>query len=248
MLLLCDFDGTLCDFNPDPSAVYLNEPRRALLDRLSRCAGCTVGIVSGRRLADVRARTGHIGEGAYFSGFHGLEIASDADTFVHPDATAAAGVLEEIARRVSPAIRRMPGVFIEDKALSIALHFRDADPAHRVTAQSALLEAARRDLAEGRIRLLPGSFVVELLPNTSWNKGDAVRWIRERVEAAAGPAFPIYIGDDVTDESAFAAVAADGVAIAASERAGGARHRVDGPAQVERLLVALAAALDCADG
>lgn len=245
LLLLSDFDGTLCEFNPDPEAVTLNETRRALLASLSARACCTVGLVTGRRLDDVRTRAGEIGD-VYIAGFHGLEIDSPQASFVHPDASTASSAMKAIAGRVAPAIRRLRGVFIEDKGLSIALHYRDAEPAHHVVAQSIFVDAARADLEAGVLRLLPGSCVVELMPETSWNKGSAVEWIVDRVQQEeGGPVFPVYIGDDVTDAPALAAVRARGVAIAASPRVTGGEYSVDGPADVELLLSALDAELHC---
>lgn len=243
LLLLCDFDGTLSEFDPDPNAVYLSDARRGVLARLAARSCCTVGIVSGRRLTDVRARAGDIGD-VYIAGFHGLEIEGMQESFVHSDATSAAAALKAVRTRVVPSLRRLPGVFVEDKGLSIALHFRDADPAHRVVAQSVFMDAARNGLDTGGFRLLPGSCVVELLPKTSWNKGSAVRWILERVTARVGQVFPVYIGDDVTDADALAAVHPHGIGIAASERVAGDAS-VDGPGEVERLLAALDGELHC---
>jgi trehalose-phosphatase len=249
LLLLCDFDGTLCEFRPDPTAVYLDDDRRALLAALAACDGCTVGVVSGRRLADVRSRVGDIGT-AYFAGFHGLEITgTDEESFLHPDASGAVEAMQAIARRIAPDVRRLSGVFIEDKGLSIAIHYRDAEPAQQVVAQSIFVDAARPEIDAGRLRLLPGSYVVELLPQTSWNKGGAVRWIRERVAARHGAAFTVYIGDDVTDEDAFTAVREGaGLAVAASTRVTGGQRLLDGPPEVARLLAALSGALNCGDG
>ena len=243
LLLLCDIDGTLCEFNPDPEAVYLDDTRKALLRRLTLRECCTVAVVSGRRLDDVRSRVGDIGD-VYMSGFHGLEIEGAGSSFLHPDASAAVRAMREVAARAAPSIRRLPGVFIEDKGLSVALHFRDAEPAHQVVAQSVFVDAARGSLDAGRIRLMPGSCVVELLPNTTWNKGAAVGWIVERVESAVGRVFPVYIGDDVTDAPAIEAVRPNGIGVAASSRVSG-DYAVDGPAEVQRLLAALDAALHC---
>jgi trehalose-phosphatase len=91
----------------------------------------------------------------------------------------------------------------------------------------------------GRLRLMHGAEIRELLPNVGWDKGSAVRWIAEHVEAQHGPAFVLYVGDDVTDEDAFRAVRGSGLAVAASDRTSGADVRIDGPAAVERLLDAL---------
>jgi len=124
--------------------------------------------------------------------------------------------------------------------------------AHRVTlipgdgigpevaaATRLVLDAAHGDIESGRLRLLPGSCVIELLPGAAWHKGSALQWIRERVERAFGPTFTIYVGDDVTDEDAFNAVGKEGLTISASERAAGAAFSVAGPEGVKRLLHSL---------
>ena len=95
--------------------------------------------------------------------------------------------------------------------------------------------------------MLPASFVVELLPRSDTAQGQRpLEWIRDCVTAAHGPVFTVYVGDDVTDRDAFAAIGDDGAGVAASDRVTAA-YRVDGPAEVERLLSALTAALDCQD-
>ena len=85
LLLLCDFDGTLCEFHVDPTAVWLPAHRRDMLTRLSRAPQTVIGFVSGRRLADVRMRTGIPRGQAFAAGLHGLEIEGPDDYFVHPD-------------------------------------------------------------------------------------------------------------------------------------------------------------------
>lgn len=235
LLFLSDFDGTLCGFQADPAAVRLTDTMRGLLERLSRAPATTIGIVTGRRIQDVIGRA-QLPPGAFYGGFHGLEARSDDETYVHPAATAAIPMLRAIRQAVEPGLRDLRGVFIEDKEFSIALHDRDADETARKTARAAFLRAANDGVESGRLRVLPGACVLELMPNEQWNKGDAVRWIRERVERRHGPSFPVYVGDDLTDEDGFRAVSDDGISIAASERASGAEFRLDGPADVEALL------------
>jgi alpha,alpha-trehalase len=235
LLLLCDFDGTLSPFNPDPRAVVLGDGVARVLGLLASRADCSLGVISGRRLQDVRDRVTVPGD-LYITGFHGLEIHTPGETFLHPEASAAAATMHAIAAAVRPRLADLPGVFLEDKDLSIALHYREAEPAVRVVAQSVFLDAARADVDAGRLRLLPGACVIELLPKIAWHKGSALEWIRERVQRLFGPTFTVYIGDDLTDEDAFHAVGADGIAIAASDRVSGAHVHVDGPADVARLL------------
>jgi trehalose-phosphatase len=238
LLLLCDFDGTLSPFDPDPRAVRLGDGMARVLGSLASRPDCTLGVISGRRLQDVRDRVTVPGE-LYIAGFHGLEIHAPGEAFLHPDASAAAATLQAIAEAVRPRIAGLPGVFVEDKDLSIALHYREAEPAVRVVAQSAFMDAARAEIDAGRLRLLPGSCVLELLPSTGWHKGHALEWIRQRIQRVHGPTFTIYIGDDVTDEDAFRAVGSDGLTIGASDRVSGAQFHVNGPSDVERLLHSL---------
>ena len=238
LLLLCDFDGTLSPFNPDPRAVVLADGVERALGSLASRADCSVGVISGRRLQDVRDRVTVPGD-LYIAGFHGLEIHAPGETFLHPDASAAATTMHAIGAAVRPRIADLPGVFIEDKDFSIALHYREAEPAVRVVAQSLFMDAARADVAAGRLRLLPGACVIELLPAIAWHKGSALEWIRERIVRVHGPTFTVYVGDDLTDEDAFRAVGADGMAIAASARVTGADFRLDGPPAVARLLDSL---------
>jgi alpha,alpha-trehalase len=206
-----------------------------LLGSLASKPNSTVGIISGRRLPDLRKRITVPGE-VYIAGFHGLEIQSPYETFMHPEAAAATVTMREIVERMQASLPSFPGVFIEDKVFSIALHFREATPA---VAQSRVMEAARDGVADGRLRLLPGACVVELLPGAAWHKGSALQWIRERIERLHGPTFTVYVGDDVTDEDAFKAVGPEGMTISASERATGAQFSVNGPEGVERLLHSL---------
>ena len=243
LLLLFDFDGTLTPFQPDPDVVSLDDEVRGLLAALALKPNSTLGIISGRRLPDLEKRLKIPGE-VYVAGFHGLEIHTPGEAFMHPDAAAATATLRVIAEAIGPHLASLPGVFIEDKVFSIALHFREAEPAVRAVAQSRFMDAAREHLDSGRLRVLPGACVVELLPGVSWHKGSALQWIRERIERVHGPTFTVYVGDDVTDEDAFRAVGPEGMTISASDRASGAEFFVNGPAGVKRLLHSLDAPAD----
>lgn len=236
LLLLLDFDGTLTEFQADPSAVYLPVPRQEILDRLREHA--TIGVVSGRRLEDVRKRVPL--DGLIVAGLHGLEIeVPGTQSFVHPDLPNALDVIAEVAQRIRESTVSLPGVFVEDKGASFALHFREADAGNQRKAIDAFANAAKRAVERGLVRVMRGSNVLELLPNIDWNKGNAVRWIAEKIQQPNGPLLLVYIGDDVTDQDALDFVeSAGGLAIAASDRVTASR-RLEGPAAVERFLSAL---------
>jgi trehalose 6-phosphate phosphatase len=243
LLLCCDFDGTLVEFQPDPAAVWLPEERRALLQRLVDHPAVSVGIISGRRLADIRERTG-LGEPAWFAGLHGLEIEGGGERFVHPQVAGARALVQGLSRALSPRVTGKPGAFIEDKDLSVAVHFRESPPEIQAEVSAAFEQLTRPAIETGRLRVMRGSSVLELLPNIPWNKGDAVRWIDARVRRREGGSIlPVYFGDDVTDQDAFRELEGRGVRIAASDRVSGGDFTVDGPEGITAVLTALADAL-----
>lgn len=234
LLVLLDFDGTLAEFKADPTDVYLPESRRAILRQLQQRA--TVGVISGRRLDDVRARCGV--DGIIVAGLHGVEIEGFGERFVHPDVEAAGAAIAQVRTALEESTRGLPGVFVEDKGASVALHFREADPAGQRAAVEIFEAAAKPHVDRDQLRVMRGSRVLELLPNIDWNKGHAAMWIVDRLRQHDGDAFVIYIGDDVTDQDAFRAVESGGLPIAASDRVT-AKERLDGPVAVERFLAAL---------
>jgi trehalose-phosphatase len=115
-------------------------------------------------------------------------------------------------------------------------HYRAASDDDVPEVESIVMRHARPLLDAGELRTMHGACALELLPNIDWDKSHAVDWIRERVARAHNDVWPLYIGDDVTDEDGFRAVESHGLSIAASSRATGADLAVDGPAEVEALL------------
>jgi trehalose 6-phosphate phosphatase len=243
LLLCCDFDGTLVEFQPDPAAVWLPDERRALLQRFLDHPEVSVGVISGRRLMDIRERTG-LGDQAWFAGLHGLEIEGGGERFVHPQVAEARALVQGLSRALSPRVTGKAGAFIEDKDLSVAVHFRESPPEIQAEVSAAFEQLTRPAIETGRLRVMRGSSVLELLPNIPWNKGDAVRWIDERVRRQGGPVLTVYLGDDVTDQDAFRELEGRGIRVAASDRVTGGDFTVDGPPGVTALLAALAAAIE----
>jgi trehalose-phosphatase len=241
LLLLSDFDGTLCEFHPDPAAVVLAPSRRALLETIARAPGTTIGLVSGRRLDDVRRRAG-LDVPAWYAGLHGLEIEGDDVRFVHPGVARTREAIERLRVEIAGDIAGIRGTFVEDKGLSMAAHFREASHEDAARVQAIVDERSEPYVRAGALRRMRGACLIELLPDIEWHKGSAVDWILEHVAREHADPAVVYLGDDVTDEDAFRALAGRGISVAASDRVTGADCRLDGPAGIERLLEALAAA------
>jgi trehalose-phosphatase len=237
LLVLMDFDGTLVDLADDPDAVELRSSIRDLLRSLVLRPELTVGVISGRRLADVRRRVG-LGQGVFYVGLHGFEIEGPGLRFLHDRAVETSPVIQQVARALVDPVRDLAGVRVENKELTVAVHVRGAAPAVRQRAERALREIAAPHLAGGGLRLLRGADVFEFLPDVAWTKGDAVLSIKAQVERCyEQPAWPIYLGDDVTDEDAFRAVAgAGGPTIVVGSGPSSALYRLPHPGLVERFL------------
>src|SRR5437773_8732767 len=107
VLLLLDFDGTLAEFNVDPAAVRLPPSRQVLLQGIAARADFSLGIVSGRRIADVRDRSG-AGLGAFYAGLHGLEIDGPGLRFMHHAASLAAPTIGVLEKEMNEAVRGLP--------------------------------------------------------------------------------------------------------------------------------------------
>ena len=242
LLLLSDFDGTLCEFSTNPGEVRLSDDRRLLLESIASGSDTTLAIVSGRRLDDVRRRVG-LRAPVYYAGLHGLEIEGGGDVFRHPNVAATVDLVRQLRVLLTSDFNGLSGVFIEDKELAIVAHFRAASPAVAADVREIVARRARPYLESGELRLMRGACVLELLPNIGWDKGSAVQWICQHVAKEQGDISPVYIGDDVTDEDGFRAVRGCGVAISAATHASGAEFFLDGPTEVQALLQQLIA--DC---
>ena len=238
-LVLSDFDGTLAEFSLDPQSVTLPEPRWILLQNMASRADISAGIVSGRRISDLRERV-PTPPSLFLAGLHGLEIEGPGLRFVHNAMALAAPGISILARDLRRAVRPLPGVFVEDKTYSIVLHVRGASKADRLHAITRFNALSEPLLSEGTVRLQRGNNVLELLPNVDWAKGDAVHAIIRHVEAdTKDTVWPVYLGDDETDEDAFEEIGPNGLTISVGKRTSGAAFQIDDPAAVECFLKAI---------
>ena len=240
-IILMDFDGTLAEFNVDPSAVTLPPSRQILLQTLAKRSDLSAGIISGRRISDLRDRV-PTAPSMFYGGLHGLEIEGPGLRFAHSSVALAAPGISLLSKDLRRAVKPLPGVFVEDKTYSIVLHVRGASKADRLHAITRFNALSEPFLSEGTVRLQPGDNVLELLPNVDWAKGDAVRAIMRHIEAETKETvWPVYIGDDETDEDAFEEIGTNGLTIAVGKRQGGASFQIDDPVAVECFLKAILA-------
>lgn len=224
VLLLLDFDGTLVGFKPRPEEVRLDNSTRRLLSRLARHPRISLVFISGRRRADLRRRVSV--QGARYWGLHGWE-----DVAGKRLSRQTRKAILRARKLLSMKVRGLRGVWIEDKQASFVLHFREASPRDarraRAAAQSALSSTGQP------LRTLVGNKIQEFLPAELKGKGVAVKGI-----AAASPAgtLAVYVGDDTTDEAAFAALRRGLTIHVGYNSHTRARYRVDDPSEVRIFL------------
>jgi len=203
VLVAVDFDGTLAPFVLDPLQARALPGALVALKAAAALAGVTTAIVSGRDLATLTALTGlGAGDGVRLIGSHGAQLDTapergDPDEAAFLDAAATARL--HIVRGELEAIRsRYPEVRLEHKPAAVVLHTRGVEPAAAAAATAAAL-----GVGEGHagVHVMPGKDVVELTVLEA-NKGSALL----ELARATGSDATLYIGDDVTDERAFAAL------------------------------------------
>ena len=236
ILLLLDFDGTLSEIAPSPEEAVLRPGNAALLEKLARHPKCTVGVISGRALDDVSRKVGV--PGLVYAGNHGLEIDGYGLQYLHPDAEATLPAIARAAGELGAALTDMTGAFVENKTLTLTVHFRQTPEEYHGVVAAAFHDAAQPLVSAGLCRITSAKSALELRPAVDWDKGRALTLIRERL---AADAFPIYIGDDATDEDAFQAaqdVGGAGVFVGPADADTGARWRLDTPAAVTEALAA----------
>jgi trehalose-phosphatase len=242
ILLGLDLDGTLVPIRQRPEQVVLEEPVRQVLGRLAAVKRLTLTIVSGRSLQDVSARVNL--PGLIYAGNHGLEIRGPGISLLEPTAAALADRLSFLTKGLEDQLARIAGTVVEAKGLTTSVHYRnvatqDCDALARIVRDTV-------DRERDRFVLSWGHRVWEILPRVSWHKGDAMDWIIAHL-GEPEPSLVFYLGDDRTDEDAFARLQS-AVTVKIGEKCATthARYWLPDPQAVERFLNWLALELSAA--
>ena len=200
VLLFLDFDGTLAPLAPDPATARLTPSQTATLRMLNEHESVAVIVLGGRERADLQERVGV--PGLVYAGNHGLEISGPGFVFIEPTSVECRAPLQALAADLKNRLQSIPGAVVEDKGLTLSIHYRQAPP----EAAEPIRQAVHAALAQAThpFQLTTGDMVYEVRPRVNWSKGTAVAWIRDQLDQPEALAF--YFGDDATDEDAFAAL------------------------------------------
>jgi trehalose 6-phosphate phosphatase len=226
--VLLDIDGTLLDLAPTPREVWVPPGLAKTLHRLHQRTDGALALVSGRSLNDIDLIFAPDQFPAV--GGHGAEMRLQADS--EAVAAHAPPLDKELKRRLAAIARLSPGILLEDKGYSLALHFRLAP--HAEKAIYAAVSLIRADLPNAPIEVLPGKSVCEI-KHSGFTKASGVLELMTH-EPFKGRR-PFFIGDDVTDESVFAIMPdLDGLAFSVGRRAKGVAGHFDAPSDVREFL------------
>ena len=222
--LFLDFDGTLVDLRPRPDEVSVDGGTRLTLAALARSPRFRVWIVSGRRQADLLDRVRV--PGIRYLGLYGWEVRSGISLREEPRRA-----LECLSAWMGALLARTRGVWIEEKQHSLAVHYRAAPKEEAALARRivSFVVGTFSDL----FRIEAGKSVWEIVP---WEMGDKGSAVKRELEALPRGTVPVYLGDDQSDEAAFAALPG-GITVHVGEgRSSRAQYCLGGVSEVRSFL------------
>ncbi len=205
--LFLDYDGTLTPIVNDPEKAFLDQSTRQTLEKVAR--KWVVAVISGRDLTAIQNFVKL--DNVYYAGSHGFDISGPANlTLEMQKGKEFLPVLDKAQDQLEEKLTDVPGAAIERKQFSIAIHYRNVKQAQVTTVRQTV-----RQVQTGypELRITEGKKVFELQPDIEWHKGKALTWLMEKLTLNLDTYYPMYIGDDITDEDAFESLKTIGTSI-----------------------------------
>jgi trehalose-phosphatase len=243
VLFLTDFDGTLTPIVEKPELAVLPEATRNLLRALTSQGHITIGIISGRALADLKQKVNI--NGVIYAGNHGFEIEGPGLNFVNPIVDEIMPFYRIIRQVLVLTLGTIKGVFVEDKGITLSVHYRLADEQKVKDVERLVQSAIKRPKLLGLFKVTSGKKVYEVRPSVNWDKGKAIRLLMKRYGKGGRNSglLPMYLGDDLTDEDGFQVIEKYGngitVHVGESKSDSIARYFLKSPDEVQKFLVKL---------
>ncbi len=192
--LFFDFDGTISEIVDSPEEARILPGARKFLETLAESDDIVAGVISGREIEDLKEKVGV--SGIVFSGNHGaqLEIFGESYTLANDEELSS---LNHLAMELAAKATAFPGMIVEDKKFSVSVHTRLTDDwlLDDLTRLVTITTKKHRNL-----KIREGKRVLEVLLESSADKGQVLGFILEKIEETfSTTVFPVYFGDDVTD-------------------------------------------------
>ncbi|HHT9116370.1 MAG: trehalose-phosphatase [Planctomycetes bacterium] len=207
IILLTDYDGTLTPIRESPDLAILSEETRQILAKFSHNRAFFLGIITGRSLRQIK-RLVNIPEILYVANY-GIELEGPGIHYVSNEARKARYILWHVYMRLFKSLKHIEGMHIEDKGLSVSLHYRLVKKAKDVEfIMKTLTNITKPYLERKALSLSTGKMVYEIRPPVRWNKATTIQWLLTNY-------FPlnfgedtllIYLGDDKADIEVFNAL------------------------------------------
>ena len=232
LLVMLDFDGTLSPIVKHPDLATLPPETRTRLVELRAAPGVSLAIISGRSVADLRQRVAI--ENITYVGNHGRELRRPGASEPETDSEIQKR-MEEVAGHLTKELSEVPGIIIENKGFTVAVHYRQIPESLRPRVRSCTQGIAKQ--MAGLIEVSEGKCVYDLFPSDGANKGKAALALLEE-HGGLPKVLPIYCGDDTTDETVFRTLPAGSVTVYVgdAQAASAARYRLADPGEVASLL------------
>ena len=234
LAVFIDYDGTLTPIVDRPELAVLDPHMRGVIRELAE--RCPVAIISGRDRADVERLVDV--DGLVYAGSHGFDIAGpNGLAMQYPGASDFLPELDRAEAALRASLGGIEGALVERKRYAIAVHYRLVAVARLAEVEAAVDGALAA--APDRLRRTGGKKVYELRVRLPWDKGRAVAWLLDALDLAGPGVVPLYLGDDETDEDAFAMLrerGGIGVLVASDPQRTHANYRLDDPEAVGRFL------------
>nr|XP_043612994.1 probable trehalose-phosphate phosphatase C [Erigeron canadensis] len=254
IVVFLDYDGTLSPIVSDPENAFMSDQMRAAVRDVSNCF--PTAIISGRSrqkvLDFVKLNT------VYYSGSHGMDTIGPAvktnsydksyqqrsfdnqgnEFIVFQPAQDFLPAVRKILDEVTEKTQKIQGVAIEDNRFCLSVHYRHVkDDDYETLEEEVMLILANHP----GFHMTRGKKVMEIRPSIKWNKGDALKYLLEALGFhKSGDVFPIYIGDDQTDEDAFKVLRERGegypIIVSSTPRDTTASHSLRSPSEVQSFL------------
>jgi trehalose 6-phosphate phosphatase len=203
VLFLSDFDGTLTPIVEKPELAVVSEDIRGLLQDLASRRRFTVGIISGRALADLKSKVNV--KGIIYAGNHGFEIEGPGLRFVNPIVNEIKPLFRIIRHILTLTLGTITGVLVEDKGITLSVHYRQVEDEKAKDVIKLIERTINGPAFRGLFKVTTGKKVYEIRPAANWNKGKAIQLLMKRFGKGGWHSglFPVYFGDDLTDEDGF---------------------------------------------
>ena len=199
--IFLDYDGTLTPIRRTPSDAFLTPEAQDILQQLAQLPSVQLAIITGRSMEDIRKLVDV--KKIDIAANHGFHIYKNGTEWIHPQAASLTRVLSRLCLILQNALAGFPGAFVENKQFTISIHYRNLAPRYVRPLKSVVTKTVHS--FDPTLRITRGKKVLEVRPQISWGKGNAVLKMlhtnkpqRRRVS--------VFIGDDTTDEDVFQAL------------------------------------------